>query len=116
MKIGFAQINATVGDLRGNFEKILTAYEQLAHGGADIAPLNFRGRKIGVTICEDIWTERYLPRQLYNVDPVRALVAQGAEIIFNASASPFSVRKPEVRREMICGLAGEHQRSIFYCN
>ena len=30
MKIGFAQINVTVGDLRGNFDKIATAYEQLA--------------------------------------------------------------------------------------
>jgi predicted amidohydrolase len=26
MKIGFAQINPTVGDLRGNFEKIAGAY------------------------------------------------------------------------------------------
>ncbi len=212
MKIGFAQINATVGDLRGNFERIISAYEQLARAGVDIvltpelavtgyppqdlvfksrfvpqnlevldrlqsrlgsaallvgfvdrnegggkpfhnaaallqrnepmqkahksllptydvfdedryfepankiAPLNFRGGKIGVTICEDIWTERYLPRQLYDIDPVRALVAQGAEIILNVSASPFSVRKPEIRREMICGLAGAHQRAIFYCN
>ena len=30
MKIGFAQINPTVGDLRGNFDKILAAYERLA--------------------------------------------------------------------------------------
>jgi NAD+ synthase (glutamine-hydrolysing) len=212
MKIGFAQINATVGDLPGNFEKIANAYDQLAEAGADIvltpelaipgyppqdlvfksrfvsdnleildklqarltsaallvgfvdlnkgagkpfhntaallqrgepmqkthksllptydvfdedryfepaaaiAPLTFRDHKIGVTICEDIWTERYLPRPLYNIDPVRALVDQGAEIILNVSASPFSVRKPEIRREMICGLAGEHQRGIFYCN
>ena len=36
MKIGFAQINPTVGDLRGNFEKIAGAYDQLARGGADI--------------------------------------------------------------------------------
>jgi NAD+ synthase (glutamine-hydrolysing) len=152
MKIGFAQINPTVGDLRGNFAKIVAAYKQLAREGADlvltpelaitgyppkdllfksrfvpenleilaqlhaqvrgpalvvgfvdpnqgrgkafhnaaalldpgmpiqkthksllptydvfdedryfepahtIAPLNFRGRKIGLTICEDIWT------------------------------------------------------------
>ena len=33
MKIGFAQINVTVGDLRGNFDKIATAYEQLAREG-----------------------------------------------------------------------------------
>jgi NAD+ synthetase len=212
MKIGFAQINPTVGDLRGNFEKIAGAYDQLARAGADIviapelavtgyppqdlvfksrfvpenlavlhqlqkrlnkpallvgfvdrnegrgkpfhnaaallqageplqkthksllptydvfdedryfepareiAPLKFRGHRIGVTICEDIWTERYLPRSFYDVDPVRALVAQEAEMILNVSASPFSLRKPAVRREMISGLAGTFQRPIFYCN
>ncbi len=212
MKIGFAQINPTVGDLRGNFEKIASAYDQLARAGADIviapelavtgyppqdlvfksrfvpenlavldqlqkrlnkpallvgfvdrnegrgkpfhnaaallqageplqkthksllptydvfdedryfepareiAPLKFRGHRIGVTICEDIWTERYLPRPFYDVDPVRALVAQEAEMILNVSASPFSLRKPAVRREMISGLAGTYQRPIFYCN
>ena len=36
MKIGFAQINCTVGDLRGNFEKILSAYERLSAAGADL--------------------------------------------------------------------------------
>src|SRR5437870_6753359 len=90
MKIGFAQINPTVGDLRGNC--------------------------IGVTICEDIWTERYLPRPFYDVDLLRALVTQEAEMILNVSASPFSLRKPAVRREMISGLAGTYQRPIFYCN
>jgi hypothetical protein len=30
MKIGFAQLNLTVGDLSGNFEKIAGAYERLA--------------------------------------------------------------------------------------
>ena len=36
MKIGIAQINPTVGDLRGNFEKILAAYERLAAAGAEL--------------------------------------------------------------------------------
>src|SRR5436309_12192539 len=36
MKIGLAQINATVGDLRGNCELIICAYERLAGAGADL--------------------------------------------------------------------------------
>src|SRR5438045_8630761 len=36
MKIGFAQINSTVGDLDGNFEKIVGAYERLAAAGAEL--------------------------------------------------------------------------------
>ncbi|MGZ4985263.1 MAG: nitrilase-related carbon-nitrogen hydrolase, partial [Chthoniobacterales bacterium] len=36
MKIGFAQINPTVGDLNGNFEKILGAYQRLSVAGAEL--------------------------------------------------------------------------------
>ena len=36
MKIGFAQINATVGDLSGNCELIIGAYERLAAAGAEL--------------------------------------------------------------------------------
>jgi predicted amidohydrolase len=36
MKIGFAQINPTVGDLRGNCELIISAYERLAAAGAEL--------------------------------------------------------------------------------
>src|SRR4029077_9595454 len=65
---------------------------------------------------EDIWTEHYLPRPFYDVEPVRALVEQGAEIILNLSASPFSLNKPAVRREMVSALARAHNRPIYYCN
>ena len=82
----------------------------------NVAPLMFGKRKIGVTICEDIWTERYLPRQLYDVEPVRSLVEQGAEIVLNLSASPFALGKPGIRREMVATLARTHGRPICYCN
>jgi NAD+ synthase (glutamine-hydrolysing) len=81
-----------------------------------VVPLMFGARKIGVTICEDIWTERYLPRPLYDIEPVRSLVEQGAEMIVNLSASPFGLGKPAVRREMVATLARTYRRSICYCN
>jgi predicted amidohydrolase len=65
--------------------------------------------KIGVTICEDIWTEHYLPRPLYDCEPVRSLVEQGAEIIVNLSSSPFGLHKPAIRYEMVAGLARAYQ-------
>jgi NAD+ synthetase len=81
-----------------------------------VAPLMFGAKKIGVTICEDIWTEYYLPRPLYDIEPVRSLVEQGAEMILNLSASPFGLGKPAVRREMVATLARTYRRSICYCN
>src|SRR5947207_15510833 len=39
--------------------------------GRCAVPFDVHGRKIGVTICEDIWTDDYLPRPLYDIEPVR---------------------------------------------
>lgn len=212
MKIGFAQFNPTVGDLQGNLDKIVHAYERLAAAGADLVltpelavtgyppqdlvfksrfvpenlevvkqlhgrvgnaallvgfvdrnegrgrpfhnaaallergkpirvahksllptydvfdedryfepasnvqPFECGGKKIGVTICEDIWTEHYLPRPLYDCEPTRRLIEQGAEIILNLSASPFTLQKPAIRYEMVATLARTYKRPIFYCN
>jgi len=79
-------------------------------------PFDVHGRKIGVTICEDIWTDDYLPRPLYDIEPVRNLVEQNAEIIVNLSASPFRLGAPACRFEMIAAQARTHQRPICYCN
>ncbi len=79
-------------------------------------PVEINGRKVGITICEDIWCEPYLPRPLYAADPARELVAQGAEIIVNLSASPFQVGKAHRRFEMIGGLAARYGVPFVYCN
>jgi NAD+ synthetase len=69
-----------------------------------------------VTICEDIWTDDYLPRPLYDVEPMRNRVEQGAEIIVNLSASPFRLGAPACRLEMIAAQARTYRRPICYCN
>src|SRR5438132_7190106 len=212
MKIGFAQINTTVGDLSGNCELIIDAYDRLAAAGAEliltpelaitgyppqdlvfksrfvpenialldklharvgeaallvgfvdrnegrgkpfrnatalleqgkpirkayksllptydvfdedryfqpaanVEPFDLNGKKIGVTICEDIWTEHYLPRPLYDCEPTRSLIEQGADVIVNLSASPFTLHKPAIRYEMVATLARTYRRPICYCN
>jgi NAD+ synthase (glutamine-hydrolysing) len=83
---------------------------------ASVAPVECDGRRLGITICEDIWCEPYLPRPFYTSDPARSLVAQGAEIILNLSASPFQCGKPRRRFDMISHLAAEHRRPFVYCN
>ncbi len=80
------------------------------------APLEIAGVSCGVTICEDIWSREYLPRELYDCDPLATLVAQGAKIILNLSASPFEVGKPRRRFEMLSVRARAHRVPIAYCN
>ncbi|MGB8343082.1 MAG: NAD+ synthase [Chthoniobacterales bacterium] len=212
MRIGIAQINPIVGDLRGNFDKILGAYERLAAAGTELVlapelattgyppqdlvfksrfvPQNLEvierlhrcigpvpllvgyidrneghgkpffnaaallergqpirksfktllptydvfdedryfepgqggevftiaGRRVGVTICEDIWTQDYLPRPLYDRELLGGLAAKGAKIIVNLSASPFGLGKLGMRREMVAAIARVHARPIVYCN
>src|SRR6516164_6749308 len=61
-------------------------------------PIELLGTKVGVTICEDVWTDKYLERDLYAQDPVGTLVAKGAQLIVNLSSSPYKVGKAALRR------------------
>ena len=71
-----------------------------------VAPFEFNGRKLGITICEDIWNdEDFWPERLYRRDPVKELIAQGAEIIFNISASPWHDGKERTRLAMLRRVA-----------
>ena len=82
----------------------------------EVETVRMAGRNCGLTICEDVWVFPFLPRRLYPRDPVRSLVIRGAEIIFNISASPFTVGKPKQRLEMLGKLAAENGRPLVYCN
>jgi NAD+ synthetase len=82
----------------------------------DQQPIELLGQKVGITICEDIWTDKYLRHDLYHCDPVERLVGQGASVILNLSSSPFSVGKPALRRAMVTELALRHRIPFFYCN
>jgi len=82
----------------------------------DQQPIELLGQKVGITICEDIWTDKYLRHDLYHCDPVERLVGQGATVVLNLSSSPFSVGKPALRRAMVTELALQHRIPFFYCN
>ena len=212
MKIGFAQINPTVGDLHGNTELLREAYQRLVSEGAQLVltpelaitgypPLDllfesgfvsrnlaaldslaaitgevpfivgfadfhtgvgkpfrnaagflqagkikdrrfktllptydvfdedryfepahenniieWNGRSIGITICEDIWTEPFLPRSLYPASPLDALASQGADLVLNLSSSPFIIGKPHERFQMLSAAARARRVPIAYCN
>ncbi|PKN07039.1 MAG: NAD+ synthase [Deltaproteobacteria bacterium HGW-Deltaproteobacteria-8] len=79
--------------------------------------VEYRGLKFGVTICEDLWNDKdYWPHRLYPVDPVEAAVAAGAEVLLNLSASPYSLRKQALRRDMLSAIAKKRGLPLVYCN
>lgn len=77
----------------------------------------FRGEKLGITICEDIWNDKtFWAKPLYEIDPVVDLVGQGATAIVNLSASPYTIDKRRVRLEMLRALARSNHRPVVYVN
>ena len=81
------------------------------------APAQFNGQALGLTICEDAWNnEDFWRDRRYRRDPVVELSHAGAKYIFNVSASPWSLGKEKVRREMLAGLAKKTGAFVAYCN
>ena len=215
MKIGIAQINTTVGDLKGNQSLILAAYDRLVKEGADLIlfpelavcgypprdlllksrfsndvadtlnaiasrtksipaligtvesraneesgrPLynsiawcengtvqhfarkcllpnydvfdeeryfepskasaiqNWNGLKIGLTICEDIWTDETLQTsKRYEFDPIKSLENKDLDLLINLSASPWHINKETTRTHLIQTVSKRLNCPVIYCN
>lgn len=78
--------------------------------------IELAGRRLGLTICEDIWNEAGYVERTYVCDPVAALAAAGAEVILNASASPWALGKPDRRRQLFGQQAREAGLPLLFCN
>ena len=214
MKIGIAQINTTVGDLQGNRETIIAAYQELCRGGTQliicpelavtgypprdlifksqfvtdnedslraiarcvgetplitgfIAPnpsekgrryqnsaawcqggkvakvfhkcllptydvfdedryfqgaerpgvMKFRDLRVGVTICEDIWTAPFVEtRHRYSIDPIDCLIEEGIDLLVNLSASPWHCGKGSLREKLVIDAASRCRCPAVCCN
>jgi NAD+ synthetase len=80
-------------------------------------PAEFDGKKVALTICEDIWNdEDFWPERRYRHNPPVDLAEAGAEIIFNISASPWHLGKNKTRHEMLRSLALKTKRPVVFCN
>jgi len=85
--------------------------------GVDVRPMDFRGLKIGVSVCEDVWADPDLDgRSLYHRDPVLELIHRGARLLVNLSASPFVLGKAGERRELVRRYAEDSGRFFVYAN
>lgn len=214
MKVGLAQLNTTVGDLRGNLSKCLKAYTALAEDGAELvifpelvltgypprdllfksrfaadtadvlaefaqavgsvpavigvisknpaekgrpflnsaawceggvvkkwahksllptydvfdedryfAPANaattieWNDKKIGLTICEDIWTGPIVETSRhYDRDPLTQFEDAKLDLLINLSASPWHTGKDSTREEIVTKAAKRVKAPVVYVN
>src|SRR5438045_7179877 len=80
MKIGFAQINPTVGDLRGNCELIAGAYERLAAAGAELV-LTPELAMTGYPPQDLVLKSRFVPENLELLAKLHACVGDVALLV-----------------------------------
>ncbi len=79
--------------------------------------VTLNGRRIGITICEDIWNDDdFWPERRYRNNPPVELANAGAEILFNISASPWHIGKNLTRYEMLRSLVQKTGRPVVFCN
>ena len=76
--------------------------------------IEFRGKKLAVTICEDIWNLGDNP--LYRVCPMDELMKQQPDIMINISASPFDYTHDEDRKAVVKATVTKYKMPMFYCN
>lgn len=74
--------------------------------------------RIGISICEDIWNDNefWKDERLYEFDPINTLAEAGANCIVNISASPFVVKKPPRRLEMLRHTARRWNLPVILVN
>jgi NAD+ synthase len=69
-------------------------------------PLNFRGVRLGIPICEDIWTP----------DVCECLAETGAEILLSPNGSPYEIGKDDRRLQLVLNRVTETGLPLVYLN
>ncbi len=80
----------------------------------EVTVWEFQGLKLGLSICEDIWIEAY--PNLYNRNPIEDLIAKKADLVINASASPYSYGKAKIRETLMKTLIARYKIPVVYVN
>lgn len=76
--------------------------------------VEFKGKKLAITICEDIWNLGDNP--LYRICPMDELMKQQPDVMLNLSASPFDYTHDEDRKAIIKANVLKYKLPMFYCN
>jgi NAD+ synthase (glutamine-hydrolysing) len=76
--------------------------------------MEFKGKKLAVTICEDIWNMGDNP--LYRITPMEQLMPQRPDVMINISASPYNYAQDIVRNSIVKAHVLKYRMPMLYCN
>jgi NAD+ synthase (glutamine-hydrolysing) len=76
--------------------------------------VEFKGKKLAVTICEDIWN--LVDNPMYRYSPMDQLMVQQPDIMINLSASPFDYTHADDRKAICKNNVTKYKLPLLYCN
>lgn len=76
--------------------------------------IDYKGTRIALTICEDLWNINNNP--LYVSNPMDVLITQEPDVMINIAASPFSYQHDDERRIVLADNARKYQLPLLYVN
>ncbi len=76
--------------------------------------MEFKGKKLAVTICEDIWNLG--DNLLYRQTPMDKLIQQQPDVMLNLSASPYNYAQDTVRKSIVEANVAKYGIPMLYCN
>lgn len=76
--------------------------------------IHFKGKKLAVTICEDIWNMGDNP--LYRITPMEQLMPFKPDVMINLSASPYNYAQDVVRNSIVRAHTLKYSLPMLYCN
>ncbi len=84
--------------------------------------IEFKGHKIALTICEDLWDEQdetFTPlnhAKMYTISPMQELMKLHPDCIINIAASPFSFIQNQTRIKVLQRNAVKYNLPLLYVN
>jgi len=85
--------------------------------GTEFESYSYKGRRIGLTVCEDMWNDKDIfKRRFYHTDPVAMMVKDGADMILNVSASPYHAGKREFKWNLLGSVARKYGIPVVAVN
>ncbi len=77
----------------------------------------YQGHRVGIAVCEDAWNDKqFWERRRYSRDPVEELMQLGGDLIVSINASPYSMGKRELRRQMFATTATRFHAPVVVVN
>ncbi len=87
----------------------------------DFSIINYKGKKLAVTICEDLWDEQgfeneFISSRMYSISPMKELAKLDPDLIINISASPFAYNKTGSKMKIFTDKAARYKLPVFMVN